>query len=190
MDNQEVKILIGKLRQRAKVCGENKLVAAMKELLLDAADELEIQMKEKERLERWYINDMTAGSYVCLDGLMRQFVKMQQNSPDGRADLNSLNAWLRGLDQIPGFEARATLLKNAGREFRIWTPLGDLKVHAKTPLDDPEDFPGVYIEALRPDGTELLCCVDYDSVAKGMYCRVYAEGDEPSDSIRFEDLED
>ena len=84
-------------------------------------------------------------------------------------------------------------LKDAGgRDFTVKTPKGDLRVWAKMAVDDPEDYPGVYIDIVNPQGDgvdDLLCCVEYDTVADGIYARVYADGDEPSDSIRFENYD-
>lgn len=78
-------------------------------------------------------------------------------------------------------------LKDSGdRDFTVKTPKGDLRVQAKTPIDTPDDYPGVWVYMDSPDGEDCLCCVEYDSTADGIYARVYAEGDEPSDSIRFE----
>lgn len=84
-------------------------------------------------------------------------------------------------------------LKEAGgRDFTVKTPKGDLRVWAKMAVDDPTDYPGVYIDIINPQGDgndDLLCCVEYDTLADGIYARVYADGDEPTDSIRFENYD-
>lgn len=81
---------------------------------------------------------------------------------------------------------------SGGRDFTVKTPKGDLRVWAKMAVDDPDDYPGVYIDIVNPQGNgcdELLCCVEYDTVADGIYARVYADGDEPTASIRFEEYD-
>ena len=68
------------------------------------------------------------------------------------------------------------------REFYIDTPLGKLKVWAKHDTDNPEDFPGVYVDLVQ-DGRdpELLACVEYDSVTECLQTCVYQpELDEPT----------
>ena len=77
-----------------------------------------------------------------------------------------------------------------GREFYISTPLGRLRVWAKHTSDDPDDFPGVFIDLIR-DGQddEMLACVEYDSIEKGLQTCVYQPGmDEPA-SVVEHDLE-
>ena len=70
------------------------------------------------------------------------------------------------------------------REFYVDTPLGKLKVWAKHEVDNPKDYPGVYIDLVRdgkPD--ELLACVEYDSADGTMLTCVYDAmkfGEEPA----------
>lgn len=61
------------------------------------------------------------------------------------------------------------------REFYVYTPLGKLRVWAKHTSDDPDDFPGVYVDLVSQDGDfgELLACVEYDSIEKGLQTCVY-----------------
>lgn len=78
------------------------------------------------------------------------------------------------------------------REFFIDTPLGKLRVYAKHNEDSPDDFPGVFVDYVREDEDICLACVEYDSVAKGIYTHVYGDvySDYPTDSTRYEGLED
>lgn len=70
------------------------------------------------------------------------------------------------------------------REFYIDTPLGKLKVYAKSAVDHPEEYPGVYVDLIRdghPD--ELLARVEYDSYMGSLVTFVYDAlkcGDEPT----------
>ena len=189
MLNEDFAYLLSKLRRSGNQYCNIPQVKYLQNMMLDAADALEILKKENDRLEREYVQDMICGAYVCKDAVLRQFVKWMEHAPDRRVDLNSLNALLCGQAPISKEEALTMMLNTGGREFRIWTPKGNLKVYAKAALDDPEDYPGVFIDIEQPDGHDLLCCVEYDSVADGIYARVYADGEEPSESIRFEDLD-
>lgn len=80
------------------------------------------------------------------------------------------------------------------REFFVDTPLGKLKVWAKHKTDDPEDFPGVYVDLAGKDGEEDVClaCVEYESSKEGLYTCVYGnvKDDSPTHVIRHnaEDL--
>ena len=80
------------------------------------------------------------------------------------------------------------------REFFVDTPLGKLKVWAKHKTDDPEDFPGVYVDLVGKDGEEDVClaCVEYESSKEGLYTCVYGnvKDDSPTHVIRHnaEDL--
>ena len=52
----------------------------------------------------------------------------------------------------------------AKREFYVETPLGKLHVWAKQERDCADNFPGVYIDYIAPDGNEaILSCVEYES---------------------------
>ena len=73
------------------------------------------------------------------------------------------------------------------REFYIYTPLGKLRVWAKHTSDDPDDFPGVYVDLVSKDSEygELLACVEYDSIEKGLQTCVYQPyQDEPASIVR------
>ncbi len=78
------------------------------------------------------------------------------------------------------------------REFCIDTPLGKLKVYAKHSEDKPNEFPGVFVDFVGKDEDICLACVEYDSVAKGIYAHLYGDiySDCPTDSTRYEGLED
>lgn len=82
------------------------------------------------------------------------------------------------------------LLAAQKREFIVYTPKGNLKVWAKNEIDCFNEYPGVYVDIIKPGGDDLLCCVEYDSLADGLYARVYADGDAPTESVRFENLDD
>ena len=62
------------------------------------------------------------------------------------------------------------------REFFIDTPLGKIKVYAKTNADDPSDFPGVYVDLVKEDELIQLACVEYESVYKKLQTCVYGDG--------------
>ena len=53
--------------------------------------------------------------------------------------------------------------KPAKREFFVDTPLGKLRVYAKRDIDDPNDFPGVYVNLITPAAPQgdMLACVEY-----------------------------
>lgn len=178
MDEEKVKMLIERLRLNAS------LDVMSCELLSQAADVL-------EELSEIYKQDVILGSYVSKTGIMRHLARGAAKYPDFRVDMNSLNAWVCGYPNVSIEEARKRLLETGGRDFRISTPKGDIRVYAKHPFDDPRDCPGVFIDAVNWDGTQSvpLCMVEYDRVADGIYCRIYEDGEEPSDSIRFENLD-
>ena len=74
------------------------------------------------------------------------------------------------------------------RDFIVQTPEGKLRVWAKTAVDDPEDFPGVYIDLLEEEedsgysAGELICAVEYESVDKNLQICSYTDlsSDEPT----------
>lgn len=77
------------------------------------------------------------------------------------------------------------------RMFYIDTPIGRIKVWAKHSVDDPEDYPGVYIDVIpngnRDDNADENMCsvVEYDSVNKCIQTCVYQPySDEPVAIIR------
>ena len=60
------------------------------------------------------------------------------------------------------------------REFKVVTPLGNLRVYSKSEIDCAQDFPGVYVDLIAEDGTsELLACVEYDSMKRVMQTCAY-----------------
>ena len=68
------------------------------------------------------------------------------------------------------------------RGFYVDTPLGALHVYAKHSIvDDPGDFPGVYIDLILPGhDREMIACVEYDSGDGTMLTTAYDIGcDEP-----------
>lgn len=72
------------------------------------------------------------------------------------------------------------------RSFVVKTPLGNLKVSAKHDNDCPEDYPGVYIDYVRDDGsTTLLAIVEFNSSTKKIVTVVYADcaTDEPTEIV-------
>ena len=77
------------------------------------------------------------------------------------------------------------------REFYVYTPLGKLRVWAKHTSDDPDDFPGVYVDLVSKEGEwgELLACVEYDSIEKGLQTCVYQPNQDDPVSIVKHDLE-
>ena len=93
--------------------------------------------------------------------------------------------------------------KNVRREFTVDTPVGRLKISAKSDYgnpaaitsqeDNPDDFPGVYVDLVMPNGSDLmLACVEWESVDRRLQACVYGNctSDDPSDIVYFEDLED
>lgn len=68
----------------------------------------------------------------------------------------------------------------AKREFYIETPIGKLHVWSRhLEKDDAEDYPGVIICLVSPDGYEnLVACVEYESVDKLIQTCVYDLHDE------------
>lgn len=192
VDEMGFSYLVSRMRSVAKIYGDTPIVSAMKNLLLEAADELEIMKRKNDQIERLYAQDVICGAYVSKEAILRQMFQWAQQSPDFRVDMNSLNDWVNGCPRISKEEAQRQLYMTGGRDFIVKTPKGDLRVWAKMAVDDPEDYPGVYIDIVNPQGDgvdDLLCCVEYDTVADGIYARVYADGDEPSDSIRFENYD-
>lgn len=78
-----------------------------------------------------------------------------------------------------------------GRKFAVNTPPAKLVAWANTLDDDPHDYPGVFIGVDEGKGyaPDTICVVEYDPVAKGIFARLYADGDEPSHSVRFEEYD-
>ncbi|MBR3973031.1 MAG: hypothetical protein IKJ99_03655 [Oscillospiraceae bacterium] len=189
VNEMDFSYLVSRMRSAAKICGDVPFVGTLKNLLLEAADELEILKRKNDQIERMYAQDVICGAYVSKEAILRQMSQWAQQSPDCRVDMNSLNAWVNGYPRISKEEALRQLYMTGGREFRVWTPKGEMKVWAKMPIDHPDDYPGVYIDMTGPEGSDLLCCVEYDSTADGIYARVYADGEETTASIRFEEYD-
>lgn len=74
------------------------------------------------------------------------------------------------------------------REFYIDTPLGRLRVWAKHDTDSPEDYPGVFVDLKRNDGSfDCLACVEYDSGNDRLQTCAYQPGhDEPQEIVVHE----
>lgn len=70
------------------------------------------------------------------------------------------------------------------REFYVNTPLGKLRVYAKTEKDSDTEFPGVFVELLSDFGQPLTVgCVEYDPAAEKLLTTVYDSGSEiPADT--------
>lgn len=77
------------------------------------------------------------------------------------------------------------------REFFVETPMGILRVYAKHDSDTPEDYPGVYIDLVRP-GTERVdsdpvCTVEYDSSKRRIQTVAFdAEMDAPVEVVVYD----
>ncbi len=71
------------------------------------------------------------------------------------------------------------------RKFTVETPVGIIEVYAKTDEDDPDSYPGVYIDIRRTENQlngsvigDLACCVEYDSSAQRMQVVTYQPAEE------------
>lgn len=86
------------------------------------------------------------------------------------------------------------------REFFVDTPFGRLRATAKSDycnrnpdgIDNPEDFPGIFIDLILPGQSddaygELLCVVEYESVFERLQSVIYQPmRDEPTSIIVHE----
>ena len=82
--------------------------------------------------------------------------------------------------------------ESQNRAFCVETPYGKLLVTAKTAVDDPEDFPGIYVDLVRADSEKvLLACTEYESLTKMLQTCVYGDGllDEPTEVVAHENLD-
>ena len=80
------------------------------------------------------------------------------------------------LDRFPCYETLyADDIKESPREFFVDTPFGKIKVYAKTNVDDPDDYPGVYVDLVKGDKLVQLACVEYDSVKEKLQTCVYGD---------------
>lgn len=81
------------------------------------------------------------------------------------------------------------------REFFVDTPMGQLRVYAKHANDHPEDYPGVYIDLIRPGveriDSDPVCTVEYESCNKKLQTVAYnAEMDVPVAVTVYDELEE
>lgn len=79
--------------------------------------------------------------------------------------------------------------KAVKREFFVDTPLGKLKVYAKHETDSPHDFPGVYVDLVTNEGSEMLACVEYASNIKQMQTCAYQVGCDSPESVVVHEIE-
>ena len=85
-------------------------------------------------------------------------------------------------DQYPCYEtlyacdSSGSVCKEMPREFYINTPIGKIKVYAKTNVDDPSNFPGVYVDLVKGDELVQLACVEYESNKEKLQTCVYGDG--------------
>ena len=79
------------------------------------------------------------------------------------------------------------------REFYVDTPIGKLRLYAKSEEDSAEDYPGVYVD-LIPNGRgsddgKMLACVEYESVEKVVQTCIYQpEVEEPVQIVKHNPL--
>lgn len=129
------------------------------------------EMSPEEYLKNVPLEDIIREIYDALQDFLKQ-------------DENSVNEYLY-------YDAVLEEQSDKSREFYVNTPLGRLKVWAKQDIDNPEDYPGVFVDYIDKDGKDIrLCCTEYDSVNKAIYTHVYGEGNSefPTDSIRYNNL--
>lgn len=89
------------------------------------------------------------------------------------------------------------------REFFVDTPFGRLRATAKSDycnrnpdgIDDPENFPGIFIDLILPgqsddDYGELLCVVEYESVSECLQSIIYQPMRDDPVSITVHELDE
>lgn len=78
------------------------------------------------------------------------------------------------------------------REFRVKTPLGELRIQAKHGGGDIlTDYPGVYVDLIREGrDPEMIACVEYDSGDGTMLTTAYDTGCDDPIFIHHHDLND
>lgn len=78
------------------------------------------------------------------------------------------------------------------REFRVKTPLGELRIQAKHGGGDIlTDYPGVYVDLIREGrDPEMIACVEYDSHDGRMLTTVYDIGHDEPTVIHHYDLDE
>lgn len=96
--------------------------------------------------------------------------------------------------RVAGIENLSALgqARKEKHEFFVDTPVGKLKVQAKGPIDEPDDYPGVYVELVDKNGdSDLLACVEFDSNRSNLQTCIYQPGvDEPVEVITHEPPEE
>ena len=78
------------------------------------------------------------------------------------------------------------MLGHTEREFSIDTPYGEIYVHAKTEVDDPQNFPGVYVDLRKKGkGDILLSATEYETTFNCIQTCIYntAENGESDDPV-------
>ena len=150
----------------------------------------QLLMEEIERLKESNIRlamglPMHIGPYVHTDELMYRLYK--NRGPDARVDMNSLSAMLGCCHKISMGDAASRVSETGGRDFILNTPVGAIRVYAKTADDNPKLFPGIYIDILRWGKEDThLCTVEYDHHANGVFCTVHDGQKTPVENIRCE----
>lgn len=59
------------------------------------------------------------------------------------------------------------------KEFYVDTPIGKIRVYAKHDGIAPDDYPGIYVEWVTKNYSELIACVEYDSSNEVMQTFTY-----------------
>lgn len=101
----------------------------------------------------------------------------------------AINATIAYINAYEGYDSAHA------REFFVNTPAGRLRACAKADygkrlpaVDEPEDFPGIFIDLIR-DGEDdiLLSCTEWESCDKRLQTCVYGElnADEPTDVVVY-----
>jgi len=85
----------------------------------------------------------------------------------------------------PGLSDEST---NTPRRFFIDTPVGKLVVYAKQDEDQPENYPGVYVDIEKDGENVMLACVEYDYNSEDIVGTFYTDesSDEPTSIEHFE----
>lgn len=92
-----------------------------------------------------------------------------------------------------GFDSYIRLYENnhtrlTARDFDIQTPLGTLRVYSKHNIDNPVDFPGVYVDIKETN--DMLACVEYDSANQTIQTCVYQPTDDTPVSVTIHNIND
>lgn len=98
------------------------------------------------------------------------------------------------LEKLQALKASKDLEEKQGHQTRIVeTPGGQIVAYPKHEVDSPEDYPGIYVDLILPDGTKhMLACVEYDSCAKDFLGCLYgnAMDDSPTDTRHYENIKE